>query len=307
MILVVIVIRRVGDEVFHGREVSDSCSQEFRGVCTEILGSEHSSGARDELKLATDGDINLGSHASIALGGDDDDTVGTLCTVDSSTISEHLHLVDVIDIDVSEDIVVISIVEHGAFILHIQYYAIHYDERLRGGFQRVETIDEHYIAQSLIASTADRADFSAETLLDEWVDALLGIVVKVGCHGEMVASSGFLVTIGEGVAEESGIDIIEIRAYSHLNGRSSFERDEEAVDIIRHADGVIALGIGHGRVAFVAVCLDLHAGKRLASGSICHLTLDVLCLSIGERKKHKQAHERAFLHLLYVINEIFHI
>ena len=73
---------------------------------------------------------DTGSHGLVAACLDQDDTIGTLRTVERGTVADDRHLLDVSRVDVVQHIIIETIVQQGAAILLVDDHVVDDDEWL---------------------------------------------------------------------------------------------------------------------------------------------------------------------------------
>ena len=207
MVLVVIIIGGVAVEVLHLAEqdgVGLAC-QQLGGVEPVGIGIHHLGLAWYELVASVDGDVDLRGHRLVALGLDEHYAVGTLGSVECGTVLEHLHALDVVDVEVGQDIVEVAVVQHLAPILHVHDDIVDDDEGLGIDVERVDAADEHRVAHAGNASAADAAHVGCQLLRDKRVDVHLGGIAEVAGLGREVGSSGGAVVLAEDIAIELSV------------------------------------------------------------------------------------------------------
>ena len=278
VILVVIVISRVAVEIFHGSERTRLAGQQFGGVESIVLGLHHRGEFGNEFEARVDVHVDLRCHALVALGFDDEHTVGALGSVESRSVFHDGDVLDVVDIEVGEHIVVITIVEHLASVLHVHDDIVDDDERLRIGMERVDALDEHDVSNARDATARDGAHVSTELPLDERVDGQFGGVGKVVGRGLDISIG--LRSIGgrEGLMVESAVGHLALLGIidSLLLQVVAFEFEDDGARVFGHFNLVAALLIGHGGEPFVAIGGNMCTVERFAVGGIDNLAGDGL-------------------------------
>ena len=101
---------------------------------------------------------------------DENDTVGTFRTIECRTIAHHSHLLNVVGIDVRQDVIEESVVQHGTAILLINDNIIDNNDRLCIDIQRVESLNEHHAADAGRTIALLRVDHCAKLLLHLFLD-----------------------------------------------------------------------------------------------------------------------------------------
>ena len=148
VIHIIIISRRVivEEPVLDGRIALGVCldrSQHLRSVGTILAGIHQRGKLRHEAYTGIDVGIDACCHGVSALGGNQDDAIGTTCAIEGCGILQHLHLVDVLRGDIGEDVIKLPTMQCGTVLLHVLLDAINHDERLGIGIQRIETTDKH--------------------------------------------------------------------------------------------------------------------------------------------------------------------
>ena len=99
MILRIVVIVRILLQELEGTVAGIGGLQHLRSIAAVLLGIHHRQEPRFESDTGRDVGRDTGGHRLVALGLDDDNTVGTLGTVQGSTITHDGHFLDVRRVD----------------------------------------------------------------------------------------------------------------------------------------------------------------------------------------------------------------
>ena len=182
--------------------------QQLGGVETVFLGAEHLRQTGRQLVAAVDVDINLRGHRLVTLGLDDDHAIGTLGAIEGGTVLQHLYTLDIVDIEVGQQVVIITVVEHRAAILHVHQHVVDDHQGLCVGIERVDTLDEHCVAQSGRTAAVDHTHIGTQLLCYQRVDADFGIIVEPRSLSTAEGRCHALVCLAEGIAVESGVDLV---------------------------------------------------------------------------------------------------
>ena len=161
---------------------------------------------------------------------DENDTIGTFRTIECRTIAHHGHFFDVVGIDVRQDVIVESVVQHGTAVLLINDNAIDHNERLSVDIQRVESLNEHHAADAWRTTALLGVHHCAKLLLYLFLDVHgIGVLEVAGSKVvQYVGLSLILATECCGiqarlflllVIEQTLPDRIVVRR-SNVNGRS---------------------------------------------------------------------------------------
>ena len=142
MVLLIIVIGGILVEELELGVLGARTAQELRSIVAILVGIHHVIilGQQGDTGRDTGGDT--GSHRLVAAGLDENHTIGTLGTIKSGTVTHHGHLLDICGIDVAEDVIEESVVQHLASILLVDGHTINHYQWLGIHIQRVETLDE---------------------------------------------------------------------------------------------------------------------------------------------------------------------
>ena len=109
--------------------------QQLCGIETIRVCIHHLRQTGHQLIASVDGHINLCGHRLVTLGLDGDDTISTLGTIEGGTVLEYRDCLDVVDIDISQEVIIITIVEHLTRVLHIHDHIIDNYQRLSVGIE----------------------------------------------------------------------------------------------------------------------------------------------------------------------------
>ena len=105
-------------------------------------------------------------HTMTTPGLDDDDSVGSLCTIESRSIAENGYFLYIGRRNVVENIVVETIMEHHASILLLYDDTINDNQGLCIDIEGVQTVYKHHASRACIAITGYRMYFCTHALLD---------------------------------------------------------------------------------------------------------------------------------------------
>ena len=111
------------------------CTDEVIGIQSVILTRKHTWLVWLKRYIGKDIGCNTCSHALTALGIDDDNTIGSTCTIDGSTILQDLDIADVVYINCREYIVVHTHVDRFVTLLQIPNNTINNNQRLCIGIE----------------------------------------------------------------------------------------------------------------------------------------------------------------------------
>ena len=277
VIHVVIEIGRivVQEVVFHFIVVDVwICSQKFRRIEAILRCIHHLWQTRLERYAHTDVGIDAGGHTASALGGDDDDTVATLGTIECGSVLQNLHVVDVFRVNVEKQVVVIAIMESHTGLLHVAHDAIDNDERLCISIQRIQTTDEHGGAISWTTRTVDGTHVGSKDVLNFGINSLRSGVVDFS-HWSGRHIGAILVHNAELVGNHDDMKVTSL-SNAHLLAKILCSVDKERCGKGWHTDGKLALCISHGGETVVVERLHLHTSEWCLSGGIDDNTLHFL-------------------------------
>ena len=119
MILIVIEVGRVAVQILELIDIFGLASQELRGVKTVVVRTHHLWQTRYQVKASVDGHVNLRGHTLVALCLDDEYAIGTLGTIEGSTILQHLNTLDIVHVQVGQHVVEVAVVQGRAVVLHV--------------------------------------------------------------------------------------------------------------------------------------------------------------------------------------------
>ena len=294
MILVVIVVVGVAVQVLHLSELRGIglVGQQVGGVEAVVVGVHHLRQTRDELVARVERDVDLCGHALVALGLDEEHAVGTLRTIESSTVLQHGDGLDVVDVQVCQQVVEVAVVEHGARVLHVHDDTVDDDERLGVGVQGVDALNEHEVTQAGDASVADAAHIGTQLLGDQRVDAQLRVVVEavgLGADGGMrrlgiLTGEVLRVELGVGHSVSCAVSIVDDGV---LLEAEAFESHGDRPCVVGHFQFIESLLVSHGAVAWMSVSHDDNTRQRFSCGGIDDGASD--CLRVLLRHCHSRA------------------
>ena len=270
MIGVVIIVGGIAVDKLQVLHVGGETREHLGGVEPVVLGTHHLGPAGHQLVLAVDGHVNLGGHAAVALGLDEQHTGSGLGTIDGGSVLQHGDALNVVHIQVGQDIVVISLMQHLAVVLHVGDDTIDDDQRLGVGLQTGDTADEHRVAHTQLSATRNGMDVGTQLLGHQRVDAQTGRVVEVLGRTADTGLRGRLIDGTEGTGVELGVSLAGLGPNGFLQQLIALDTHADAVDVLGYFQLVATLVVGHGGVTMIAVCLDDDTSQRLACGGIGH-------------------------------------
>ncbi len=208
VILGIVIIGRVAVEEGECAHIGHLVGQHLCGIESVFLIVEHLGQTRHQLETTANIHIDAGSHTLITLGIDENHAVGTFGTIDGTTVLEYGDILDILHIDVGEDVVVVSAVQHALIVLQVSEYTIYDYKRLRIALQGVDTLHEHHVALSRIGAAGYAADVGTQTLLDDGIDAHIHTVVVDVCGVSYATSGSAAVITAESRCIKTGIHLI---------------------------------------------------------------------------------------------------
>ena len=185
-----------------------------------------------------------------ALCRDFQHAIGALRTIEGSTVAKDFYTFDVFGIDEVEDVVIETVVQRGAAVLHVPNDTIDNDKRLRIGVERVDAIDKHGCALGRKSTTVDGTDRSIEVVLDisfgrNTAGFNRGILRFVENRGAVVIEREEFTVVEIGIG---GYPVVE----SYLNSIVSVGGDEKRGDMFGYAELVGTFFVGKRRIKFIA-------------------------------------------------------
>ena len=185
-----------------------------------------------------------------ALGRDFQYAVSSLRTIEGGTVAKDFYTFDVFGIDEVEDIVIETVVQRGATVLHVPNDSVDNDKRLCIGVERVDAIDEHGCTLGRKSTTIDGTDRGIEVVLDisfgrNTAGFDRGILRFVENGGAIVIEREEFTVVEIGIG---GYPVVE----SYLNGIVSVGGDEKRGDMFGYTELVGAFFIGKRRIKFIA-------------------------------------------------------
>ena len=311
VILLVIIVVRIVYEKVETWYVGGLVVKHLRRQQSVVLSSHHIGQLGQHLICAVDVHVYTCGHALVTLGVDKYHTVCPLCTVDGCSILEHGNVFNIVDVDIGQQIVVVSLMNHTAAILHVHHYPVDHDKRLCVGLKRVETIHKHGISKSQIATARDRTHVAAQALADKIVDAKIGRIVEISCNSLAAGFSCTGIVRPEWRRIKPSICICRICADGFLLDIVTIYNHGDGCHIIGHYQLVFTFIIGHCRIMVIAVGFYTHTGNRQSGGSIGHSTAHsdvspVFWFCSGNYRTATYA-EREQHRFSDILNEIVHI
>ena len=274
MILVIVVIVRVGVQELHTPNIRCQTRKQLRGVGAIVRCPHHLRGARLQLELTAKGYVDLRSHTPATLCSNEDNTVSTLGTIDSSTVAQHLHPVNIIHVHVGEYVIEIAVMNHRAVILHIHHHTVDNHQRLGIACQGVDAIDKHHATTARHPTAVHRPHAAVHALLYERFDTHLCIIVETACCCHSTprgAHKG-----AEHIAVQPRIHVPQVIANSHLLRKRALHMHIETTNMVWNTDKILTIPVCDGSIHAVPVCLYTNALQWRTSSSICHPSFYVL-------------------------------
>ena len=219
--------------------------------------------------------INASSLRVTTFRGDKDDTIRTSSTIESGSVLQHLHTLDVVGGDVGKHVHKLTTMECTAVELHILLNAIHEDEWLSIGVERVQTADEH--GCTTIGNTRALNGMDVTTQL----------VLNVGINGHIVGVAGVYLLAGC-ISDGVLIHRIEL-ATQHLHNHHlrwvvvvdgyllvgiAWRESKESGGEGRDLDGEITFFVRHGCILCIAEHLELHTSEWCTRAHVVHLAMN---------------------------------
>jgi len=256
----------------------------FSQIAPILVGIHHGQLRGVQLVATIDTDVDSRGHALASLSGDLNHTIRSLRTIERSTIVQDFHLFDVLYVKQVEQVVVITVMKGRTVILHIPDYAIHNNQRLSDGVQRVDTVDKHGCTLGWQSTTRHNAKRAVQRALDfTFYGNRTRIFDRRGRVGNQRRSvlieryGSNLVTVQLGVLAGSCLDGQLYRVIVRT-------RDIQCSDKFGSAQGVLTVFVSHRGIQTVIQCLHTHTGHGFLGSSVedgtGNLTHHVL-ISIG--------------------------
>ena len=286
VILLIIVIARVliqETEIAH----AGACTfQQLRGIASILVGIHHVVVLRFGGDTCRNGGRNLGGHGVTALGLDEQDAIGTTRTVKGCTIAQYGDSLNVQRIDIREDIVEETLMQHRVAILLLQDDAIYDYERLYIGIQRVQALDKENRTDTwctaMVLAVKGTTCLHLQLLLDvhcRRIGVVTGILCRTGIQG-----------MGIGIVEGHGIEhrflLFLTRHKALQDSMMVWTGDPDSHSIVGHREHVVArlLCQGTGRSAN-------HTDNGSRNGFSCcgiyHIALNDTVFG-HQRERHRQ-------------------
>ena len=270
MIGIIIIIGGIAVDEFQVLHVAGKSREHLGSIEAIVLGTHHLGLAGHQLELAVDGHVNLGGHAAVALGLDEHHTGSGLGAIDGGSVLQYGDALNIVHIQVGQDIVVISLMQHLAVVLHVGDDTVDDNQRLGVGLQTGDTADEHGVAHAQLSATRNGMDVGTQLLGYQRVDAQTGRVVEVLGRTADTGLRGRLIDGTEGTGVELGVSLAGLGSDGFLQQLIALNAHADAVDVLGYFQLVATLVVGHGGVTMIAVCLDDDTSQRLACGGIGH-------------------------------------
>ena len=266
-----------GDDHRRGKTVSSRRgAEELSKVVSILTGVHHAGTLGRKFHTAESTDVDASGLRMSALGRDFQYAVSSLRTIEGGTVAKDFYTFDVFGIDEVEDIVIETVVQRGATVLHVPNDSVDNDKRLCIGVERVDAIDEHGCTLGRKSTTIDGTDRGIEVVLDisfgrNTAGFDRGILRFVENGGAVVIEREEFAVVEIGIGGDTVVK-------SYLNGIVSVGGDEKRGDVFGYAELVGAFFVGECRIKFIAERLYANTGERLARSGIINHTGDFLHL-----------------------------
>ena len=207
-----------------------------------------------------------------ALGGDEDDTISTLGTIESCTVLHDLNLLDIGRIDVQEEVGIVAIVEGGTCLLHITNDTVNNDKGLCIGIERAETANEHGRTVARATRAVDGMNIGTKVVLDFGLGRI-GRSVVDHCLRDCSHIGAILIHGLELIGNHRDVEHLVARSDAYLLTEISRCVHIQSCCECGHLDGELTLLVGHGSIVAVIECLYLDTSEGLFRYSIDDDTL----------------------------------
>ena len=194
-VLVVVVVVVVGIGGIVGTFVQELETLHLRsralheGACIslELCAVHHAEMLGNELHTHVCSGGNAGGERGVALGLYENHAVGTFGTIEGCSVAHDLHALNVVNIEVRENVVVESRVNHLAVVLHLRDDTVNDHQRLCATEIAANAADLHVCAESVDAAALCSAHLRSELILNLRCD--------IGSRGEIES-------FGSGMSED---------------------------------------------------------------------------------------------------------
>ena len=247
-------------------------SEHLGSIETILRGIHHLRQSAHHDNACTDVGIDAGSHRMTTLGGDEDDTISTLGTIESSTVLHDLNLLDIGRIDVQEEVGIVAIVESGTRLLHVTNDTINNDEGLCIGVERAETANEHGRAVARTARAVDGMDIGTKVVFDFGLGRI-GRSVVDQCLSDSSHIGAILIHGLELIGNHRDVELLVARSDAYLLTKISRCMHKQRCCECGHLDGELTLLVGHGSIVAVIERLYLDTSEGFFRYSIDDDTL----------------------------------
>ena len=283
MIHIIIIIVWIGVEELELVELG-SRGLKHLGCISAILGCvHHVHSLRQELHAYGCVEVDACCHGLVALGVDENHTIGCLGTIDSGSVLEHFDGLDVVHVDGSKEVVEVAKVNHFAIVEHVVNHSVEHNQRLCIGIEGIETVDEHGGTLCVERRTGNAANIGTQAVANLIVDGHVGGCLEVG-DAYLLGTSRHQFVVRE-IAFGEQLDVhvfgtvIDGGTYLVVSLKSCLQGGNER----RNLDGVNTFFVRHGCVERVVVRLNLNTRQRFTRSSIHHLTFHFLHRIILDR------------------------
>ena len=275
MILIIVVIAAVLVEELELTVGGVSGFQHFRSIAAVLAGIHH----RDILRLKdhTCRNIggNAGSHRLITACLNQDNTVRAFRAIESRSITNYGHLLNIGRIQVRQNVIIESAVQQRTVVLLVDNHTIDDDERLSIHIERVQTLYEHDVTDARGTVSCHRIDLSTQLLLDFILDVDGIGIFEIG--GRVVAEHIGLLTI---VRRECGgieyhFSLLLTLSHTYTNRIMVGSADEKGAGEQWNFQLIFTVVIGqHTETCYISLSTDNGTSKRLLGSTVEHLTLN---------------------------------
>ena len=252
-------------------------TDELSHIVAILVGIHHLGLLGHEFETSEGADVNASYLAMATLGGDAEDTVGTLGTIEGRTIIENLNGFDVFGVNDVEYVIEETIVEGRTVVLHIPHDAIDNDEGLCVGIERTDTIDKHGCTLCGHTATADSADVGVEVVLN--------IVFNGNGAGFLCNHLGICHNVNTILIESLEVGSVEVGVLicctldgnlgSVVLGVAFGNGHVESRDVFGDFDGVSTIVVGQRGIVAVVECLNAYTSERCVGGSIVNVAANL--------------------------------
>ena len=110
--------------------------------------------------LGIDIHVNLGGHALVTLGLDDQYATGSFRTIDGRSVLKDGYAFNIVHVQIGQNIVVIALMQHFAVVLHISNNTINDHQRLAVDLQARESANKHRATHCQMSAAGYGVDIS---------------------------------------------------------------------------------------------------------------------------------------------------